>query len=214
MKEDFSTYNWLEFIKYLSFHIEVKKKRADREDVKDMYVITADKVDILKTLNSEIDHPWIPFISTVDPFSDKYIYRLRNWAVRGLTYLKEHQDLITPEMKEIMLKSPSIMGKYIISSENLPAPLVPNAPITLQSQQLSIITNSVEYLQKLIKEAKKRDVSELSLKDILSAMPKIVDAINKMQNRQVKVGSLTQINLNGSAEDIENGMLAMLNKDE
>jgi hypothetical protein len=212
MKEDFSQYNWLEFIKYLDFHIKVKEWR--KGDYKDKYNITEDLIDVLKRLNSEPEHPWIPFMAVIDPFSEKYVYRIKNFAVRALKYLKEHQDLITPEMKEIMLKSPSIMGKYIISGENLPTPLVPNAPITLQSQQLSIITDSVEYLQKLIKEAKKRDVSELSLKDILSAMPKIVDAINKMQNRQVKVGSLTQINLNGSAEDIENGMLAMLNKDE
>ena len=215
MKEDFSKYNWLEFLKFIDFHIEIKKQRKDRDNLKDMYVITDDKIDVLKRLNSEPDHPWLPFMAAVDPFSDKYIHRLKTFNALAMKYLEENQSLITDEMKAIMLKNPTLMGKYIrYVGETLPAPLIPNSPTTLQEKQLDIITDSVEYLQVLIREAKKRKVSELSLKDILSAMPKIVDAINKMQNRQVKVGSLTQINLNGSAEDIENGMLAMLNKDE
>ena len=82
--------------------------------------------------------------------------------------------------------------------------------LVLQGKQVDVLDDSVDVLQKLVSEIKKRKVSELSTKEILSAIPKIVDAINKMQNRQVKTGNLMQININGSVREMEEQMLAMV----
>ena len=82
--------------------------------------------------------------------------------------------------------------------------------LVLQGRQADVLDNSVDVLQKLVTEAKKRKLSELSLKDILSTIPKIADAINKIQNRQVKTSNLMQININGTAQEMEEQMLAMV----
>ena len=216
----FSAERWLEFLQYIDFHIEMMKKRSD--PIKDCYNVTTDKLMQLKDYSIQSDHPWLEFLNRTDITNEtKYPVMVRTFNVKAMKFLEVRPSLVTEQMKEIMVRNKDLMGKYLrVASDIVPVavegtPLPPIGTVnTMQAKQLAIITDSVEYLQTLITEAKKRKVSDLSLKDILSAMPKIVDSINKMQNRQVKTGSLTQININGSAQDMEEGMLAFINKSQ
>jgi hypothetical protein len=95
-----------------------------------------------------------------------------------------------------------------------PPAILPAVAPTIQSVQIENLADAVGVVTLLVKKIKKEGVDDMSVKEMISALPKIVDAINKMQGKATKIGNLTLINTRGSAEDMEAEMLSMVGKQE
>ena len=146
-----------------------------------------------------------------------YLYRLQSMAMQAMKFLEIRPSLVTDDMRLIMQKNQSLMGKYLRISPGKPADVVPAEIIPvgnpLAVKQLETLTDTVDVVQAVVRRLKKEGVENMSVQSLISALPKLVDAVNKMQNRQIKTGNLTQINISSNAKDIEESMLALVKGD-
>ena len=204
---------WMDFLRFVDFFIENIKK--PNKNVKDMYAISEDKVLQLKEFGLQVDHPWLEFIQRCGELSvSSCRKRIPSMCIQGMKFLEIRPALVTDEMRLLMNKNPSLMGKYLRVSPVVvvASPSLPATPITIQSRQIDNLADAVDIVNILVKKIKKEGVDDMSVKEMISALPKIVDAINKMQGRATKIGNLTLINTNSSVEDMESQMLSMVGK--
>ena len=207
---------WMDFLRFVDFHIE-KVKRSNYAELKDMYAITEDKVLELKEFSQQSDHPWLEFIARCNDLSLTYCRnRIPSMCIQAMKFLEIRPALVTEEMRKIMTKNPNLMGKYLRVSPIIEAPpvVLPAVAPTLQSRQIDNLADAVDIVNILVKKIKKEGVDDMSVKEMISALPKIVDAINKMQGRATKIGNLTLINTQAPVEDMESQMLSMVGKQE
>ena len=205
-KAEFSLWTpsrWMDYLRFVDFFLD-----------KDKYSVTKDKLLQVQEWKLQSDHPWLEFFERVNRDEEKaYTDKLRIMNMQAMKFLEIRPALVTDEMKVLMQKNPNIMGKYLRVSpivEVKDVAIVP-APVSKQTQVLS---DTIDVLQVLVDKLKKEGVGDMSVKEMISALPKIVDAINKMQGRVTKIGNLTLINTQGSVEDMERQMLGMVGKQE
>ena len=215
-KDDMSLWTpdkWMDFLRFVDFCIE-KQKRPNSKELKDMYAITEDKVYQLREFAKQSDHPWIEFITRCGDFDFKSRVRILN--IQAMKFLEIRPALVTNDMRLLMNKNPNLMGKYLRISPIVEAPpvILPAVAPTIQSVQIENLADAVGVVTLLVKKIKKEGVDDMSVKEMISALPKIVDAINKMQGKATRIGNLTLINTRGSAEDMEAEMLSMVGKQE
>src|ERR1035437_1172964 len=130
---------------------------------------------------------------------------LISWVIRPA--------LITQDMRLLMQKNPFLMGKYLRVNPIIVAPdIMPSIEVKEISPQVKLLSDTMDIVQTVIDRIKKEGVDKMTVKELISALPKFVDAITKMQGRATKIGNLTLINTQGSVEDMEKDMLGMLGK--
>jgi hypothetical protein len=213
--EDFSSWDsakWMDYLRFMDFHIEQVKK--PKYPLRDGYVITKEKIDKIREWQSQSDHPWLEFIYRIsNDDKTKYMSKIRTANAKAMLFLQIRPTLITNDMRLLMQKNEFLMGKYlrvnpIIIAPDLKPELLP-APV---SRQTEILSDTIDLLKKYVDHAKTQDIEELSIDKVISAISKLVDAINKMQGKATKIGNLTLINTQGSIEEMESQMLGMVGK--
>ena len=213
-KEEFSQWTpdkWMDYLRFTDFFIEKVKKGYF--PMRDTYVFTPDKLSQIKIFMEQSDHPWLEFIARIG-IEDNYGTKVRFFLIQAMKFLEIRPALVTQDMKLLMRKNPFLMGKYLRVSPIVEAPpvLLPAVAPTIQSVQIENLADAIGVVTLLVKKIKKEGVDDMSVKEMISALPKIVDAINKMQGKATKIGNLTLINTQASVEDMESQMLSMVGK--
>jgi hypothetical protein len=207
---------WMDFLRFIDFHIE-KVKRSNYAELKDMYNITEDRILQLKEFSQQSDHPWLEFIARCGDLDiAKLRFKIPSLCIQAMKFLEIRPALVTNDMRLLMNKNPNLMGKYLRISPIIEAPpgVLPAIVPTINSKQIENLSEAMDIVQLLVRKIKKEGIDDMSVKDMISALPKIVDAINKMQGKATKIGNLTLINTRGSVEDMENEMLSMVGNKE
>jgi hypothetical protein len=211
--QEFSTWSgekWMDFLRFIDFHIDHIEYR---HKPKDAYKITEDKLDKLKEWKSQSDHPWLEFMYRAESTKVIYFIRIRTLNNLAMKFLEIRPALITQDMRLLMQKNPFLMGKYLRVNPIIVAPdIMPSTEVREISPQVKLLSDTMDIVQTVIDRIKKEGVDKMTVKELISALPKFVDAINKMQGRATKIGNLTLINTQGSVEDMEKDMLGMLGK--
>ena len=224
---EWSSIKWVEFLKFVQFHISIVKK--PKSVPKDHYQITKERIDELNAILKSDDHPWKEFIyriNQINPdgsYNNGYFLKLRTLVRIVLTYLKFHPAVVTDEMKAIIDNNPNRMGwclkQYylrntgrgeIVQRDQMTMDASEMRPVgmpSLQKKQMDALIQMVDLHQELLKSIKTKDLKDLTVKDKLTALPKLVDAITKMTNKRVGINHLTQINIHGGAREMEETML-------
>jgi hypothetical protein len=223
-----SSSRWLDFLSFMERHI-IYRKKPDREKEEERLSITSAGLNELAALAEEVDHKWAEFFYRVGVFpigkpnEDKeYLVRVRSMCRQALSYLKVHPALITEEMKTIMDKYPMRMGWALKQYRviNTPAGEIIQRDVagpdgnktvmpSFQQKMMDTMVETVDLLGVMVNSIKKSHLAnDLDTKDKINAIPKLVDAINKMANRKVTPNHFTQINIHGSAKDMEESMLS------
>ena len=213
--EDFSSWDsakWMDYLRFMDFHIEQVKK--PKYPLRDGYVITKEKIDKIREWQSQSDHPWLEFIYRIsNDDKTKYMSKIRTANAKAMLFLQIRPTLITNDMRLLMQKNEFLMGKYLRVNPIIVAPdIMPSTEVKEISPQVKLLSNTMDIVQTVIDRIKKEGVDRMTVKELISALPKFVDAINKMQGKANKINNLTLINTQGSVEDMEKDMLGMLGK--
>lgn len=213
--EDFSSWDsakWMDYLRFMDFHIEQVKK--PKYPLRDGYVITKEKIDKIREWQSQSDHPWLEFIYRIsNNDKTKYMSKIRTANAKAMLFLQIRPTLITNDMRLLMQKNEFLMGKYLRVNPIIIAPdIMPSTEVKEISPQVKLLSDTMDIVQTVIDRIKKEGVDKMTVKELISALPKFVDAINKMQGKANKINNLTLINTQGSIEDMESQMLGMVGK--
>jgi hypothetical protein len=139
--------------------------------------------------------------------------KIRTANAKAMLFLQIRPTLITNDMRLLMQKNEFLMGKYLRVNPIIIAPdIMPSTEVKEISPQVKLLSDTMDIVQTVIDRIKKEGVDKMTVKELISALPKFVDAINKMQGKANKINNLTLINTQGSIEDMESQMLGMVGK--
>lgn len=207
---------WLEFTKYAIYQVDNKFDKAKKRTV-DAFVLTDEKVAYLLQCENDESHPWHIFCLMCDydrKSTLECLVRIRVFLAIVLKFLRDNPRHITEEMKALMDTKPHTfryaVSKYFSKALTLGEGSTP----VVVDKQMKTLEDVIDVMQSMIAELKKRKMSDLSVKELLSALPKLVDSVMKMTNKQKIVPHLTQINIGGSTREMEESALQFVKSRE
>ena len=200
----------LEFLRFCAFQIDMVKT-GHHHKIDEAFHLTDEKFKQLQEIQDKLEHPWQPFTEHCD-FKSKTIKeglnRTRNYCPHILKYLRDRPLRITEEMKEVMESKPKKMGfalsKYFSKLQTVDGKVV---PITLEDRKNRVLEDTIIVLQRAIDYAKNNKMNEMTVKETLTVIPKLIDSIMKMSGSKNRIPNLTQINITGNAREMEESML-------
>lgn len=228
-KQDYAEWSsdkWLDFIRYVEFHLASKVNPRKRNETVERFVVTNVLMKEIESFLNVPNHPWLEFIWRANMFisegttTGKYQMRIQVFCRNSLTWLKYNPTRISEEMEKVLVTHERmrwcIKQYYLKETDRGPIvqrdTLIPdgnkaNLPSVQQKMADSLI-KVVDLYQDLVASIKKSHLDKgLTVKDKLNALPKLVDAIVKMSSRKTAANHFTQINIHGNARDMEQTML-------
>lgn len=215
---NWNTDSWLNFIKFADLFLTRDTKGEER------YLVNKERVELAEKCFDEPNHPWQEYLCRIHQFSfDKppkaFFLRLKVMIRTCLTYLKVNPSLVNDEMKSILEKYPKRLGwcleQYYLRDTGRGVVVQRDTTTvdggiqttttmpSVEKKQMETLIEMIDLHQQLVRSIKRNDLHQLDVKDKLIALPRLVDAITKMTNRKVSNNSFTQINIHGSAKEME-----------
>ena len=202
---DFTEARWMNFLRFSAHFIE-----------KDKYVIDEERIK-----QAEENEDFREFVTRIDGIKLKKVNML---LFTALKYIKSHPGCVTPAMKEFMLTKSEKMGKALEQFEVKPTlaggeivareTTVIDKQVSLPSVQARVmtsITKVADIVGTLADSISSTELKEMDTDDKLKHIARLIPIITQAGKSKMVGNSFTQINLNGSAEDIEKKMLDYIN---
>lgn len=225
---EWSSSRWMDFLLFLEPFLE-KTEKTER------YVVNTEKIKKAEECLLIENHPHIEFLYRINQFTfdDKtpngFFLKLRTMVRIVLTYLKLHPSLVSDSIKDIIEKFPNRLGwclKQYYIKDTPRGQIVQRdnnsidgsgGKVTMPSIQKKLMESLVEMVDLhslLLRSIKAKDLKDLGIKDKLNALPKIVTAIVQMSQKKVGATHFTQINISGSAREMEDEALKYIKQRE
>ena len=225
--KDFSENRWMSLLNFMCFFI-VSYENSEKWEVNSKSI---DAMEAFLKIDNHPNHEWIWRIGQWKgkTTAKKYGFKLNGMAMHCLTWIKKNPGVVTEKMKELILSHPQKMAwcleqfkvkktlgggeivardvtvkdDYVTKQTTLPS---------LQVKTMTAITKVADIVESLAESISSTELKKLSLDDKLKHIARLIPVITNAGKQKMVGNHLTQINLNGSTEDMEKAMLNFTKK--
>lgn len=210
-------HKWIHLLRFIETFIEADPKKGE------VFRVNDSKREMLEATLEMPDHPFTEFIWRIGLWRPKnpdkeYSYKLTAFARITLTFLKDNQQIITEEMRQIIESHPARMAWCLeapAAPEDAPSSLdiIQDAQLavskypSLHAQMVASLTNVINFYDKVSESFTEKDLKKLGVMDrakILKDLSFIFSAVTK----KTAATHFTQINMNtNDPKEMEKSLL-------
>lgn len=224
--KDFTELRWMAMLEFVSFFI------ASYEN-SEKWVTNSNKIEEMENYLTVDNHPYHEFIWRTGQWKNKttpkkYQFKVNGMLMHSLVWLKKHPAAVSPAMKVIIESHPQKMawcleqfkvkttlsgGELVVRDQTVKDDITTRQTSlpSLQAQTMTAQLKVADMITTLVDSISTTQLKNLDVDEKLKHIAKLMPLVNMSK---IKQGGnvLTQINLNGSTDEMEKSMLAFITK--
>jgi len=221
---DYTVERWMNLLRFMDFFIATYENS-------EKWNCTAEKIKEMEAYLEVENHPWHEYIYRMNQFSDdkksspkKFQWKVNGIALHCLKWLKNHPATVSEEMKALIESHPQKMawclkqfevketlkGDEIVVRDDLVQDQMQTKKVSMPTIEAKMMTSTlkiVDMLETLAGSITPQQLKGMDIEDKLKHIQRLYPMITNIGKMKPSGNAFTQININGSNEDIEKQML-------
>jgi mannose/fructose/N-acetylgalactosamine-specific phosphotransferase system component IIB len=192
---------------------------------------TSAKIKEMESYLEVDNHPWPEYIYRMNQFTEdkksspkKFQWKINGIALHCLTWLKKHPATVSDEMRELLESHPQKMawclkqfkvketlsGDEIVVRDDLVQDQMQTKKISMPSLEAKMMTSTVkiaDMLETLAQSITPQQLKGMDIEDKLKHIERLYPMLVGIGKMKPTGNAFTQININGSTDEMEKQML-------
>lgn len=221
---EWSNDKWLDLLRFGLHFIEASDKR---KGINEVFKCDKERMESMEAYLTIPNHPYHEFIYRINQWADRdnpraFYFKFSHFIKQSLTYLKRHPAKISEEMRTMIephqrfnwcLKQYTVQtlknGDEIVQRDLQVLDGNDKVNTKLPSLQAKMMTSLIEVAdlyEQIAKSISRSEVKDMPTSDKIKALNQL-SFIFQAATKKMGPNSFTQINIHGSAKEMEQAML-------